>query len=478
MLFNSLTFAVFFVAVAAIYWALPGNRARLAWLVIAGWLFYAAWNPIYWFLFVGMTAYTYGGAYLLGALRARRMPTLPVLSVIVTVNLLALGLFKYTGFFAGELARFVGLFAGKPVFALPLADFILPLGISFHAFQLISYAVDVHRGDCEAIRNPLKMALFGGFFPQLIAGPIVRKNEFLPQLGSARLFDRQQVLFGLDLFARGLAKKMLIADQLAPFVDQMFAAPAGLGPVVILGVYAYAIQIFCDFSGYTDMGRGVAHMLGYELPENFERPYLAVNIIDFWRRWHITLSRWLQDYLYIPLGGSRCSPAKRYRNLLVTMALGGLWHGASWNFVIWGLFHGLLLMATRAAHDIRGTAPAEPLFGGRVYRFASMLLTFHLVCAGWVFFRAESFGGAVAVFSELFARPGVAGFGAFDLLLLATGLGALVILQGLSVLWYRLSLERRRPIVNVLRPLAYAALILAVIFLCNRGAQAFIYFQF
>lgn len=483
MLYNSLSFLVFFVLVFAGYWLLRGNRERMALLLGASWIFYAAWYPSYLILFVAVTALTYYAGVYIGQWRETRPVAAKRLLVgAIAVDLAMLAYFKYTGFFLNVGADVAALFGAE--WTPPALHIVLPLGISFYSFQSIAYIVDVYRGDVEVVRSPWKLALFKAFFPQLIAGPIVRAPELVPQFETARKADADMMRRGLDLIAIGVFKKVLIADQLAPFADQVFANPESLGSVtLLLGVYAYTLQIYCDFSGYTDIGRGCARLLGYELPLNFDHPYLSVNIVDFWRRWHMTLSRWLRDYLYIPLGGGRDGALKTYRNLLITMTLGGLWHGANWTFIVWGMYHGALLAITRFVHDRMGVKGEEPLLGGRAYRVYSIVLTFHLVCIGWVFFRAPDMATAWSVLAGIAAR---APFGAADASLFEPVTLAIVAAVMLAAILIHVGSKRLGDgaAVNVTTPMAiargafYAAVTVGVLLFASRGAAQFIYFQF
>lgn len=481
MLFNSLTYLCFFVAVLVTYWILPAHRARLGFLLVASWVFYLAWYPIYLLLLLAVTVVNHLAA--LGIERHReRRPRLAhgILVGAVTLDLLNLALFKYFGFFLES-----GAAVARVLFAVewtpPMSDLFLPLGISFYTFQIIAYVVDLGRGEIGVIRNPLKLSLFIAFFPQLIAGPIVRAREFIGQLDSLRRWDTRRVLHGLDLIAFGLFKKVLIADQIAPFVDGAFAAPSAQGSLALLvAVYAYSVQIYCDFSGYTDIGRGCAYCLGYQLPRNFQAPYFAVNVTEFWRRWHMTLSNWLRDYLYIPLGGNRRGRSRTYLNLILTMALGGLWHGASWTFVVWGLLHGFALAATRYAHERAGVAPDQPLLPGRLYRLASMAVTFHFVTFCWIFFRAQSFEAAFEVCTGILGLGGGGAFGdrgRFALLLMIATLGVVGLLHALTTLAIR-GRWHQRPIWDWLRPIVYVGVLVGASLFAGRGPQQFIYFQF
>src|SRR5918998_461663 len=310
----------------------------------------------------------------------------------IAFDLALLGVFKYLGFFVSEMdgaLESIGL--GSP---LPLVQIVLPIGISFFTFQAISYVVDVYRGDTRAA--PLwDVAMLQAFFPHLVAGPIVRANELLPQLRTPR--DPRTVLAGPAIFliVGGLLKKTVIADELARrVVDPVYSDPAAhSGAELTLAFYGFAAQIYCDFSGYTDMAIGLALLLGYQLPQNFNRPYMALSLQDFWRRWHMTLSRWLRDYLYIPLAGNRGGRGRTYRNLMLPMLLGGLWHGAAWTFLIWGGIHGAALSAEPWARERLG-APRLPAW-------AAWLVTFHVVCVAWVFFRAPDLGTAFELLGGL-----------------------------------------------------------------------------
>ncbi len=475
MVYNSLTFLVFFVIVLATYWSVPSHRVRLGWLLIASWVFYAAWYPAYLLLMLAATFLCYLAAIGIANHRERNPQwARRILAGTVIANLLNLAFFKYLDFGLSSAGTLWTWVTGE-VWMPPRLGIFLPLGISFHTFQLIGYLVDVYRGEAAAIRNPWKMSLFVTFFPQLIAGPIVRPHEFLPQLQSKREFSPAQFLHGLDLIAVGLVKKVLIADQLAPFVDRAFADPAlagGLG--VLLAVYAYAIQIYCDFSGYTDIGRGCAFALGYTLPSNFNYPYLACNVSDFWRRWHITLSLWLRDYLYIPLGGSRGGEWYTYRNLILTMTLGGLWHGASTTFIVWGLLHGVLLAVNRWVHNLANVPVNEPLFPGRPYRVLATAATFHAVCLGWIFFRAPDFATAFAVLQQL----GAAGMqGANALGPTALAMAALLVAHLVSQRLRSREAHASSPWL-LLRPFAYSGTAIAIVLVTKATSGGFIYFQF
>ncbi len=393
MLFNTVQFGVFFLVVLGLYHALPRKRRNSA-LLAASLVFYALWIPSYLFLLLADIAVNY--ALLQGMIRSRRPRLFLVAACIFTLGLLAF--FKYALMAVETLAPVITS-ALDTGFEAP--EIFLPLGISFYSFQILSLTIDTYRGDIEPIRNLRRYALFVAFFPQLIAGPILRGYQFLPQLARGGEPSWLRTRRGLWLLGLGLAKKVIMADfLLAPFVDDVFSH-GGLGsaPFNLVALYSFAFQIYYDFSGYTDMARGLALLLGFELPLNFMEPYLARDPSEFWRRWHITLSRWLADYLYIPLGGNRRGSNRTYVNLMLTMLLGGLWHGASWNFVIWGGLHGLLL----TAHRLIGRRPVDLDARVGLRDLPRILILFNLVCLIWTFFRAESFDHALRYLDTLFA---------------------------------------------------------------------------
>ncbi len=382
MLFNTAPFFLFLAAVLLLFYALPWWNARKWLLLGASYYFYASWNAKFLFLLGTLTLVDYGCA--LWIERSSRPKVALILSLAANLGFLAF--FKYTNFLAGIWA---GL-AGGPV---TVFDIVLPLGISFHTFQSISYVIDVYRREQPAIRSLPDYALYIAFFPQLVAGPIVRARNFFRDLLNWQPPTGEELLLGAWLLMLGLTKKMAFADRFALIADSYFATPLPGQWTAISATLAFGLQIFFDFSGYTDMAIGMAKLLGFHFPENFRRPYLASSITEFWRRWHISLSTWLRDYLYIPLGGSRDGAWRTYRNLLITMLLGGLWHGASWNFVIWGGYHGLLLAFERATG-------LNKTYGWLM--IPRVILTFVLVQIGWVFFRASTFEASRFVLTEIF----------------------------------------------------------------------------
>jgi alginate O-acetyltransferase complex protein AlgI len=393
MLFCSSAFLLFFLVVFSVYWALPWPRARVWLLVGASLYFYASWNAQLALVILASTTFDYvvaRGIEVSASSRKRRW--LAALSVVSNLGLLCY--FKYMNFFLASLEQSLRL-AGASV-SFPLLSVILPIGVSFYTFEAINYVVDVCTGRVKAERNYANFLLFILFFPHLVAGPIVRARDFLPQIQRRKRWNWVRMQVGLRLFAAGLFKKFVIADRMALFVEPVFSDPHAYGPAATwLAFLAYPLQIYGDFSGYTDMAIGVAHLLGYRLARNFDMPYLAVNISEFWRRWHISLSSWLRDYLFIPLGGSRGGAWRTYRNLLITMTLGGLWHGANWTFVIWGGLHALGRCATREVEQTQ-------FYRKRIPRLLKQMLVFTFVTFTWIFFRAQTLSDAGLILKRIF----------------------------------------------------------------------------
>jgi D-alanyl-lipoteichoic acid acyltransferase DltB (MBOAT superfamily) len=395
MLFSTIRFFIFLAIVLLLFYSAP-RRLRRYILLLASYVFYASWNYKFIALLLVLTAIDYTAGIWLERVASPARRRL-VLVGSLAANLAFLGFFKYFNFLAANLAHLLG--RAPDSFAL---EIVLPLGISFHTFQSMSYVIDVYRGTQAAVRDPIDYALFICFFPQLVAGPIVRARDFFRDLLDWHRPSAEDVSRGVLLLAFGLTKKLAFADQFAKIANEYFgnvAAHPGMVPAWT-GVFAFAMQIYFDFSGYTDMAIGIAKLLGFHFPVNFRRPYLALSITDFWRRWHISLSSWLRDYLYVPLGGNRHGRWQTYRNLMLTMLLGGLWHGASWNFVIWGGYQGALLAIERAV----GAGDA----GQAKQRWLTPLrwtVTFGLVLVGWVFFRAADLPQSMAILKQMFTVP-------------------------------------------------------------------------
>ena len=389
-----------------VYWALP-HRPQNRFLLVASYVFYGAWDWRFLSLIWLSTAADYWvGRALDKSEDPHRRRQLVATSLVV--NLGVLGLFKYAGFFAKGLQSLLGTLSGNQAVELSafFSEIVLPVGSSFYTFQTLSYTIDIYRRELRSIHDPLDFALFVAFFPQLVAGPIERAGRLLPRITHSRTIDSDQITSGGWLILRGLYKKTVIADHLATIVAIVYGTGTeATGGEVLMATYAFAFQIYCDFSGYTDIARGVARWFGFELMENFRRPYFSRNPAEFWRRWHISLSTWLRDYLYISLGGNRRGQYKTLRNLLLTMVLGGLWHGAAWTFVIWGALHGVWLALHRLLR------PRLAALGERTARFGpvgpavSMAITFHLVCFAWMFFRAESIAQVGSLLAALSSNP-------------------------------------------------------------------------
>lgn len=394
MIFTEVRFFLFFIVVFATYWLLNVNKYRKIFLLAASYFFYAAWN----YKFLSLILLSSIVDYVIGNKLAKTSGTERRLWLLVslTVNLGMLAVFKYFNFFIesmNSLLLTIGL--SDQISTLKI---ILPVGISFYTFQTLSYSIDIYRGKLEPAKNLLDFSLFVGFFPQLVAGPIVRASDFLGQLGAIREFRTTDVRWCLILFLCGFFKKACISDNISPYVDAFYQNPSNYELTsAACSVFLYSVQIYCDFSGYSDMAIASAGLLGYRLRENFEFPYLASNITDFWRRWHMSLSSWLRDYLYIPLGGNRSGEFKANRNLIITMLLGGLWHGASWNFVLWGALHGFALIVHKLFRRQRKETAAIST-SNSVWPLLCWIFTFVFVSLTWIPFRCQSFSDTVSIF--------------------------------------------------------------------------------
>ncbi|TWU35808.1 Peptidoglycan O-acetyltransferase [Novipirellula aureliae] len=395
MQFSQLEFLIFFAIVFVAVWSTKQLAIRNGLLLVASYYFYAYWDYRFCGLLLLSTLVDFFVAKKIDAAE-ERSTRLRWLWVSVSVNLGVLGTFKYFNFFIDSIAPLLESVG----WGAQTLNVILPVGISFYTFQTLSYTIDVYRQKLKPTEKLLNFALYVAFFPQLVAGPIVRARELLPQLASVPRWSYRRCYGGFQLFLIGAVKKLLLADRLGEMVDVVFADPQYYaGTTVWVAAFAYAGQIYYDFSGYTDMAIGVAKILGYRFPKNFRHPYLAISFADFWHRWHMTLSRWLRDYLYISLGGSRGSTWMTYRNLMLTMVLGGLWHGAAWTFVLWGAVHGVALCMERAL--LARTSLAIPIF----FRW---LMTMTVVLFAWVVFRSPDMATCQLMLSQmLFLPPGI-----------------------------------------------------------------------
>jgi alginate O-acetyltransferase complex protein AlgI len=458
MLFSSPIYLAFFAAYMLAHFLAP-TQLRLPIVIIGGTIFYAYWEPIYVWVPHALMLIAYAGTLWMDSADGERERQTR-LTLTVVALLLPLAFFKYTNFvfrqITGEDTR--------------ILDLSLPLGISFVTFTLIAYVADVFRRHFRVERRLAMLAGYVIFFPHLIAGPILRPHELIPQLEKLKAFALRRVAPALAIFSVGLVKKLVFADPISNAIEPIFADPAAhSGLDALFAMYGFSLQIYCDFSGYTDMAIGSALLLGVHLPNNFARPYLARSITEFWHRWHITLSHWLRDYLYIPLGGNRRGFRRQLGAILITMLLGGLWHGANWTFVAWGALHGV---AVSAAHALRRLAP-----GFRMPAWLAIILTFHFVTVAWVFFRAADFGRALDILNGLFTRSwgDVSAFAsaqAFPLFLF--------VVFAFLCRWddhRRIKIVARRLAAPVLWPVLAAMWALAIT-ISTGSSAAFIYFEF
>jgi len=475
MLFNSTVFAFFFVAVFFAYWALPSRRAQNFLLLVASYVFYGWWDH----RFLALIAISSICDYVVGqALERERAPLRRKcwLLLSLVVNLGVLGFFKYYDFFVSSLGE--GLQRLDIHVHLRTLNVILPVGISFYTFQTMSYTIDIYRRQLRPVRDPIAFFAFVSFFPQLVAGPIERASNLLPQFSAPRQFSTTAARDGIRQMLWGFFKKLVVADNIALFVDQVYAnSDQSDGLTLLIGTFLFAIQIYCDFSGYSDIAIGAARLLGFELCRNFAFPYFSRSIGEFWRRWHISLSTWFRDYVYIPLGGSRAKKRRHIVNVVVTFGLSGLWHGANWTFLVWGLLHAAYyipsILRPHRAREADVVAEGRLLPSGR--DALRMLTTFTLVLLAWVFFRADSVSHACEILATMFTQP-YAGLGyrrfAVPLLLCAGLLAAEWINRERQ---HTLSIARLPPVV---RWGAYYAALTLIIYKGNTGHVPFIYFQF
>jgi alginate O-acetyltransferase complex protein AlgI len=481
MLFNSFHFLVFFLCVVPLYFLFP-VRHRWALLLVASYYFYMSWRWEYAFLILGSTVIDYGAGLAMGRSAPPQKRRYLMLSLVSNLGLLVV--FKYLGFFADSAQAVTALFGSELPIVTP--DLLLPVGISFYTFQTLSYTIDVYRGEREPERHFGIFALYVAFFPQLVAGPIERSTRLLPQLRQERRFDAARATSGCRLILWGLFKKVVVADSLALFVEPVYASPDSWSAgVVVLATYAFGFQIFCDFSGYSDIAIGAARVLGIDLMVNFRRPYFATSVREFWRRWHISLSTWFRDYVYLPLGGSRGGTGAHARNLMLVFLVSGLWHGASWTFVIWGGLHGSYILGSLATQDGRARFVAWSGLSRvpRLHAALQTVLVFQLVSFAWIFFRAESLSSAMVVCQRLLAPSAwlVTGMGFPELppLTYAYAVGGLVILEGVDLLQHvgrdMLTFDS---FPRSLRWVGYSTLIWLIVVSWQVEPQPFIYFVF
>ena len=480
MVFNSLQFVWFFIAVYALYRAFPAafgearaHRAQNWLLLFASYYFYAAWDYRFLALLAGSTIVDYSCGRALAALQDNRRRRI-VMWLSISFNLLLLGFFKYFNFFADNLQALFATIGWRLDYVTMRV--LLPIGISFYTFVTMSYVIDVYRREIEPTRNFVDFAVFVAYFPHLVAGPILRATMLLPQIARPRHISRAQMREGAWLIAWGFFQKIFVADNLAPLAAHVFAPDAHhAGVNVLLGTYACAFQIYGDFAGYSNIARGTSKWMGIELIENFRFPYLVLTPQAFWRHWHISLSTWLRDYLYIPLGGSRGSAWRIRRNLMITMLLGGLWHGAAWTFVLWGFYQGVLLILYR---------PFEPFFaalsqrrGATAARTLAWVVMFHLTCYGWLIFRSPSFAALRRLTHSLVAEFAPRAIDVTGLLIPLLLYTLPLLIVHIREAWSNdvLVVPRLAP---ALRYTIYVATVYLILLFGNFGGSDFIYFQF
>ena len=468
MLFVEFRFFWFFLLVFSVYWSLRENRSRKIWLLVCSYFFYAAWNWKFLFLLAGSSLLDYVVGYMLARTedpRARR----GWLMLSLSANLGTLAFFKYFNFFIASGATFLA-WLGLPV-SVHTLNIILPVGISFYTFHSMSYTIDVYRGKMRSVSSLLDVAAFIGFFPQMVAGPIVRAKLFLPQLQSLRIFSDVDVRGALVLFLTGFVKKACVADALAPTVDAYFNAPGNFDATSAwVAMLFYVVQLYCDFSGYTDMALATAQLLGYQLPVNFRFPYFAPNIAELWQRWHISLTTWLHDYLFTSLGGARGPRWFAYRNIMLTMVLCGLWHGAAWTFVVFGAMHGVGLVVY---HEWKRLARKVRLLGN-VVEWIACPLTFYWICLTLVVFRSLDLERAGITLHSvvLCTSSGAQQLGAWKLWVFA-GLALVhwMNFRGIFAQWWR-----RGP--DPVFAIGYGCVAATVLLFIPQHYTPFIYFQF
>ncbi len=482
MLFNSLHFLIFLPIVVYLYFLLP-LKARRVFLLLASYYFYMCWKPEYVILILFSTAMDYYLGLRIDAVKERKKKR-GYLTLSLFCNLGFLFAFKYFNFFS-ESARF--LFAKFNVFHdFPVFHVLLPVGISFYIFQSLSYTIDVYRNEKSAEKDFTLFALYVAYFPQLVAGPIERSTHLLPQLSKVHEFSWERVKIGLRLMLWGFFKKIVLADNLAVIVDQSYHAPqASSGAALLLATYCFAFQIYYDFSGYTDIARGASKIFGIDLMQNFRQPYFSRSIVEFWQRWHISLSTWFRDYLYLPLGGARVAPFRWVSNILVVFLLSGLWHGANWTFVVWGALHGAAYLFVKATHSKRKKL-MEAVFLDRfliVRRIINMALVFNFVSFAWIFFRAKSVTDAGIVISKIYQSIVSCDLWAnlsqqsFDMII---WIGLIIFIEFGQKIEEKVSFGHDAPVrlPIFLRWSIYYLAFFVILTLGNFHSQQFIYFQF
>ncbi len=469
MLFNTYEFWLFFIPVLILVHILP-HRGQNRVLLFASYIFYAAWDWRFLSLILISTVVDYFVAPLTVSCSSDFRRKL-ALAVSIVVNLSILGFFKYYDFFAQSFADLFGMDQSRTNGIL--LNLILPVGISFYTFQTMSYTFDVYSGKLAPVKSFRDFALYVAFFPQLVAGPIERGQRLIPQIIQKRSIDPSKMESACHLIAWGLFKKIIIADTLAHPVNSIYASSSCTGPLIYLATICFAVQIYCDFSGYSDIARGIARLMGIDLMLNFNLPYIAKNPVEFWRRWHISLSTWLRDYLYIRLGGNRGSKICTYRNLMITMLLGGLWHGARFNFVVWGFYHGIILILYRMFTAGKPKVASDEC---RLLKLLKIAVMFHIVLFGWLIFRVESGSQLARIFSALFSSWN-SWEAALELIKFMVPTCVILILMQI---WQYSSGELE--VINKMpwpvRAIFFGLCVSAVLLLNQGNSEPFIYFQF
>ena len=466
MLFNSLPYLIFFPTICIIYWMLP-NKLRNTMLLLASYYFYMSWEPYYAVLIVFTSVTTWGCAILTDRSEEHKKM---YITLCLIVNLLILFTFKYYNFAIDTLHSITGTIGFR--LNIPYSSLLLPVGISFYTFQCIGYIIDVYRKDIKPEKNFITYALFVSFFPQLVAGPIERAKNLLPQFHRKHYFNGDDFIDGLKMMIWGFFMKLCVAGNVSPYVDAVYNNVAHHnGTSMLLASVFFSFQIFCDFGGYSLIAIGTAKCIGFKLMQNFNHPYLSISVRDFWHRWHISLSSWFTDYIYIPLGGSRCSKTRHQMNLLLTMLTSGLWHGANWTFIFWGGLHGIFLVCNSIYSRLRKKKAMTPMF-------LRVLMTYMFTTLAWIFFRANTISDAMTIIDKVFTDHGQ--------LFKGDGIPALVlpIMMIVILLVKELKDEYRLPIrlmhnSNPWISILSSALVIIIILLCAEfNSGQFIYFQF
>lgn len=466
MLFNSLTYILFFPIICILYWSIIPKYRNVI-LLIASYYFYMSWEPAYAILIIITSLSTWGCALLIDKNEKQKKS---IITLCIIINLFILFTFKYYNFAIDTITSTISMVGYK--LYIPHSDFLLPVGISFYTFQCIGYIIDVYRKDIKPEKNLITYALFVSFFPQLVAGPIERAKNLLPQFHTRHSFDGDSFIDGLKMMIWGFFMKLCIAGNVAPYVDAVYNnVPNHNGTTFLLATFFFTFQIFCDFGGYSLIAIGTAKCLGFKLMQNFSHPYLSLSVKDFWRRWHISLSSWFSDYVYIPLGGSRCSKAKHYRNLMITMLTSGLWHGANWTFVCWGGLHGLYLICNSYYSELTKKKTMAP----KLFRIIS---TFCFISFAWIFFRANSISEASTIITKIVTSHGLVfkGDGIPSLVLPVLMIAILLLKEIKDEYHMNLSfMHSSRFWVSI----PSSAIVIIIILLCAEfNSGQFIYFQF